>query len=136
MKGGVFECEFYGDHPPLVLAATGGSAETLSIVGRYGDGLLTNLPGMSLGGPEKLASDIAIVRRAAEEAGRDPNELRFAASVLTLMADDETELNRLAASDIVRWNTIVYGRRVARVRMAASPGRRLGLRKNLVPERL
>lgn len=140
MKGGVFECEFYGDRPPRVLAATGGSAETLELVGRYGDGLLTNLPGMSLGGPEQLAADIAAVRQAAERAGRDPAELRFAASVLTLMADDEAELNRLAATDVLRWNTVVYGA------VRGAEWRRFGYRhplgddwgyaKNLVPERI
>ncbi len=140
MKGGVYEGEPYGDRPPRVLAATGGSPETLEVVGRYGDGLLTNLPGMSLGGPEQLAADIRTVREAAERAGRDPSELRFAASVLTLMADDEAEVDRLASTDILRWNTIVYGA------VRGSDWRRFGhthplgddwgYAKNLVPERM
>jgi phthiodiolone/phenolphthiodiolone dimycocerosates ketoreductase len=140
MKGGVFECDPYGERPPRVLAATGGSAETLELVGKYGDGLLTNLPGMSLGGPEQLAADIATVRQAAERAGRDPGELRFAASVLTLMADDEAELNRLAATDILRWNTIVYGAvRGGEWRQFGYQhplGDDWGYAKNLVPERI
>jgi phthiodiolone/phenolphthiodiolone dimycocerosates ketoreductase len=140
MKGGVFEVEPYADHYPLVLAATGGSPETLEVVGRYGDGLLTNLPGMSLGGPGQLASDIKAVQDAAERAGRDPGRLKFAASVLTLMADDDGELDRLADTDILRWNTIVYGA----VRSAEWKhfgfdhpfGDDWGYAKNLVPERL
>jgi len=140
MKGGLFEVAPYGSTPPKVLAATGGSPETLEIVGRYGDGLLTNLPGMSHGGPEQFAKDIAAVRAAAERAGRDPEELRFAASVLTLMDHDEDELNRLAASDTLRWNTIVYGG------VRGADWRRFGFEhplgddwgyaKNMVPERL
>jgi phthiodiolone/phenolphthiodiolone dimycocerosates ketoreductase len=140
MKGGLFEVAPYGSAPPKVLAATGGSPETLEIVGRYGDGLLTNLPGMSHGGPEQFAKDIAAVRAAAKRAGRDPDELRFAASVLTLMDHDEDELNRLAASDTLRWNTIVYGG------VRGADWRRFGFEhplgddwgyaKNLVPERL
>jgi phthiodiolone/phenolphthiodiolone dimycocerosates ketoreductase len=140
MKGGVFECEPYGQRPPRVLAATGGSAETLELVGRYGDGLLTNLPGMSLGGPEQLAGDIATVRQAAERAGRDPDQLRFAASVLTLMADNDAELNRLATTDILRWNTIVYGAvRGAEWRRFGHEhpfGDDWGYAKNLAPERI
>ncbi|MFE9322588.1 LLM class flavin-dependent oxidoreductase [Nocardia sp. NPDC052278] len=140
MKGGVFEVEPYGSEPPKVLAATGGSPATLEIVGRYADGLLTNLPGMCHGGPEQLARDIAVVRESAERAGRDPDKLRFAASVLTLMADSDDELNRLAATSILRWNTIVYGA------VSGAEWQQFGYRhplgddwgyaKNLVPERM
>jgi len=140
VKGGLLELKPYGSAPPRVLAATGGSPETLEIVGRYADGLLTNLPGMSHGGPEQLSNDIAVVRQAAERAGRDPDELRFAASVLTLMGNDDAAIERLAASDILRWNTIVYGG------VRGSDWRRYGFEhplgddwgyaRNLVPERL
>jgi phthiodiolone/phenolphthiodiolone dimycocerosates ketoreductase len=109
MKGGLFETQPYSDELPKVLAATGGTPETLELVGTYADGLLTNLPGMCLGGPEQFAKDRETVRQAAERAGRDPDQLRFAASVLMLTSDDEDELERLAASDTLRWNTIVYG---------------------------
>ena len=57
MKGGVLELEPYGDHPPLVLGATGGTADVLALLGRYGDGFMTNLPGMCHGGPEQFARD-------------------------------------------------------------------------------
>jgi len=140
MKGGVLELEPYGPTPPKVLAATGGSPETLEIVGRYGDGLLTNLPGMSHGGPEQLSEDIAVVRDAAERAGRDPDQLRFAASVLTLMGDDDAVIDRLAATDELRWNTIVYGGvRGADWRRHGFEhplGDDWGYAKNLVPERM
>jgi phthiodiolone/phenolphthiodiolone dimycocerosates ketoreductase len=109
MKGGLFEVEPYCSIYPKVLAAKGGSPETLEIIGRYADGLLTNLPGMSHGGPEQFAKDVATVRQAAERAGRNPDEPRFAASVLTLMSHDEVELDRLATTNTLRWNTIVYG---------------------------
>ncbi|WP_293046239.1 LLM class flavin-dependent oxidoreductase [Mycobacterium sp.] len=139
MKGGLLELEPYGSAPPKVLAATGGSPETLDIVGRYGDGLLTNLPGMSHGGPEQLSNDIAIVRQAAERAGRDPDQLRFAASVLTLMGD-EAVVDRLAATDILRWNTIVYGgvrgEDWCRYGFEHPLGNDWGYAKNLVPERM
>lgn len=109
MKGGVVDLAPFGGRPPRVLVATGGSPQTLRTVGRYADGLLTNLPGMCLGGPEQFAKDVQIVREGAEQAGRDPDQLRFAASVLVLMNDDPAELNRLAASPYLRWDTIVYG---------------------------
>ncbi len=109
MKGGVLELEPYGEHPPLVLGATGGTADVLALLGRYGDGFMTNLPGMCHGGPEQFARDRDIIRRAAEDAGRDPDRLRFAASVLVLMNDDDATLDRLAATLALRWNTIVYG---------------------------
>ncbi len=109
MKGGVVDLAPFGGTPPKVLVATGGSPETLNAVGRHADGLLTNLPGMCLGGPEQFAKDVEHVRQGAEQAGRDPDELRFAASVLVLMNDDPAEIDRLAASPYLRWDTIVYG---------------------------
>ncbi|MEB3071673.1 LLM class flavin-dependent oxidoreductase [[Mycobacterium] vasticus] len=140
MKGGVFELEPYGSKPPKVLAATGGSPDTLDLVGRYGDGLLTNLPGMCLGGPEQFARDVQLVRMGAERAGRDPDELVFAASVLTLMSEDEDEIQRLASSATLRWNTIVYGAvRGAEWKQFGYThplGDDWGYAKNMVPERM
>lgn len=140
MKGGVFEVEPYGAEPPKVLAATGGTPETLDLVGTYADGLLTNLPGMCLGGPEQFARDRQAVCDAAERAGRDPAKLRFAASVLMLTSDDEDELERLAGSDTLRWNTIVYGAvRGGEWRNFGFEhplGEEWGYAKNMVPERM
>lgn len=140
MKGGVFEVEPYGESPPRFLAATGGTADTLEVVGRYADGLLTNLPGMCLGGPEQFARDVKIVKDAAERAGRDPDDLRFAASVLVFMSEDEEELDRLASSTTLRWNTIVYGA-VRGVDWRSFGfehplGDDWGYAKNMVPERM
>jgi phthiodiolone/phenolphthiodiolone dimycocerosates ketoreductase len=109
MKGGRFELEPYGGTFPLVLAATGGSPETLGRIGAHADGLMTNLPGMCHGGPAQFARDRQIVRDAAERAGRDPDNLRFAASVLVVMHDDEETLQRLARTTALQWDTIVYG---------------------------
>jgi len=109
MKGGTVEIGPYGDRPPPVLAATGGTAEVLELVGRFSDGLLTNLPGMCHGGPEQFARDRQTIRDAAERAGRDPDQLKFAASVLVLMDDDPEQIQRMADTLALRWNTIVYG---------------------------
>lgn len=109
MKGGIVDLAPYGPRPPKVLVATGGTPETLRSVGRYADGLLTNLPGMCHGGPEQFAREVTLVREGAERAGRDPDELRFAASVLVLMHDDPMVVDRLAASPYLRWDTVVYG---------------------------
>lgn len=109
MKGGRFELEGFNGKFPLVLAATGGSPETLSRIGAHADGLMTNLPGMCHGGPEQFAHDRHLVREAAEKAGRDPDKLRFAASVLVVMHDDQETLQRLAGTFNLQWDTIVYG---------------------------
>jgi len=109
MKGGVLELAPYGERPPLVLGATGGTPEVLALLGRYGDGLMTNLPGMCHGGPEQFARDRDVIRDAAAIAGRDPDRLRFAASVLVLMHDDPDEITRMASTLALRWNAIVYG---------------------------
>ena len=109
MKGGRFGLEPYDGKWPQILAATGGSPEFLARIGANADGLMTNLPGMCHGGVEQFAKDRQIVRDAAERAGRDPDSLRFAASILAVMHDDPDVRKRLANTVALQWDTIVYG---------------------------
>ena len=140
MKGGMQELGPYADRPPLILAATGGGPEVLALVGRHADGMLTNLPGMCPGGPEQFAADRRRIREEAEKAGRDPDRLRFAASVLVLMNDDPAEIRRLAATLPLRWNTIVYGAvhgaQWKRFGFTHPLGDEWGYARHLVPERM
>ena len=57
--------------PPIIMAAMG--EKTLAFAGRHADGVVLN----SLWTPEAVARSAAIVRRAAEEAGRDPASVRI-----------------------------------------------------------
>jgi phthiodiolone/phenolphthiodiolone dimycocerosates ketoreductase len=139
MKGGVLQVEPWGGVPPKVLAATGGTEETLALVGNYADGLLTHLPGFVPGGPEQFANDREIIRQAAERAGRDPDALRFASSVMLAMHDDEDMLRRVAETLPLKWDTIVYGRTFGRQWRDAGfehpLGDEWGYARHLVPER-
>ena len=69
-----FPKPFQRPHPPLWI---GGSSPTaLRRVGRHGDGwLATPKPSVAA-----LEADIALIRRAAEEAGRDPGSIGVASS--------------------------------------------------------
>jgi 5,10-methylenetetrahydromethanopterin reductase len=77
---------------PLLPAST--SPNGLRIAGRYGDGVLLD----ACSSPEYSANAIAIIRRAAEEAGRDWSEFTIAQIVSCSIADDEQ-----SALDAVRW---------------------------------
>lgn len=63
--------------PPLLLAAIG--PKTLALVGRAFDGVLLH-PFLT---PEAVTRSRAIVRRAAEEAGRDPDAVKIYHQVVT-----------------------------------------------------
>ena len=58
-------------HPPVLLGATAEPA--LRRVGRLADGWISS----SRADPRRIDEPIAVVRRAAADAGRDPDELRF-----------------------------------------------------------
>ena len=76
-------------HPPLWF---GGSAErALRRAARLGDGYI---PG-SAGGAEGFKAVRQKVRQFAEEAGRDPNTMRFGAQVTICVDDDRAEAIRL-----------------------------------------
>jgi alkanesulfonate monooxygenase SsuD/methylene tetrahydromethanopterin reductase-like flavin-dependent oxidoreductase (luciferase family) len=77
---------------PLWIAAT--SATGLRLAGRIGDGVLLN----TVASPEYSANAVAIVRQAAEEAGRDWSRFEVAQLINTSVEDEHA-----AALDAVRW---------------------------------
>ena len=99
---------------PLWIAAT--SATGLRLAGRIGDGVLLN----TVASPEYSANAIRIVRRAAEEAGRDWASFEVAQLINTSVEDDH-----IAALDAVRWEvaTKFYP---AKFRSQAGPRLRVG----------
>lgn len=77
---------------PLLPAAT--SRKGLRIAGTYGDGVLLD----ACTSPEYSANAIAVIREAAEAAGRDWSTFLVAQIISTSVEDD-----RAAALDAVRW---------------------------------
>jgi probable F420-dependent oxidoreductase len=73
---------------PVVLAAM--NSKMLELAGRVADGVY-----LALCTPEDAAAKVGVVRRAAQEAGRDPEALRVFASIYTHVGDDESSINRL-----------------------------------------
>lgn len=80
------------DYVPLFIPAT--SKKGLQIAGRIGDGVLLN----ATCSPEYSANAIAIVRRAAEESGRDWSSFHIWQIVNTSVEDDHGK-----ALDAIRW---------------------------------
>lgn len=92
----------YGKTPPPVLIAGGGKAR--EIAGKYGDGWITMLP--FGGSPEQYAEDVRFIKRCAEEAGRDPEALRFYFTAFSLIANTEEEAEALTHNPIVRFDAM------------------------------
>ncbi len=79
--------------PPILLAAAGPKA--LALAGRAADGVVVN----ALASETYLADAIPAVKRAAAEAGRDPDALWIVLrTAVTVTADPEPVLERLKAS--------------------------------------
>lgn len=70
-------------HPPVLFG--GAAAPSLRRAGRLAAGWVSS----SRANPATLAESVAVVRAAAEEAGRDPGGLRFVCRAVTKVRDDE-----------------------------------------------
>lgn len=105
-KGGLLPTRPYGQKPPKFIATPG--LFPIEYLGQYADGMLVSLK-RYLGGAKQYTADVKRIKDAAEKAGRDPSELRFAAAVLTFMHDDPKELDRLAAKRQSRFSAMMIG---------------------------
>lgn len=73
-------------HPPIIVGG-GGPRRTPRLAARFAAEY--NTPFLP---PERSAAQYALVRRACEEAGRDPASMRFSAAVVVCCGSDEGEV--------------------------------------------
>jgi phthiodiolone/phenolphthiodiolone dimycocerosates ketoreductase len=86
---------YEGTPPPIWLASHG--PRMLELCGRLAEGWLpTNI------GPEAYAAKLEVIRRSAEEAGRDPDAVTPSMLAYVLTAPDHETLERLAGQPLVR----------------------------------
>ena len=92
-NGADIQLEWARELPPVPLYVAGYGPKVLGIAGRHADGVI-----IQLADPEIVEWIVGVVRRAAEEAGRDPDEIAVMACAPALVGDDlET------AREQVRW---------------------------------
>jgi F420-dependent oxidoreductase-like protein len=77
-------------HPPVIVGG-GGAKRTPRLAARFADEF--NTPFMS---PADAAAQFGRVRRACEEAGRDPSTMRLSSAVVVCCGSDEAEIARRA----------------------------------------
>lgn len=102
MSGGSLPIRPYGPRAPKVICAPGVSPE---IMGRYSDGMLTNTK-RHPGGIEGFTRDVQAMRKAAEAAGRNPDDLIVAACPQIVMHDDPAEVRRLCDQPALKFVTM------------------------------
>jgi FMN-dependent oxidoreductase (nitrilotriacetate monooxygenase family) len=71
---------------PVIFTSGGPSPHLLSIAGRYASGFISEVWTI-----EEARAQRAMVRRAAEEAGRDPNEIKYIVGLMTTVAPSVRE---------------------------------------------
>jgi phthiodiolone/phenolphthiodiolone dimycocerosates ketoreductase len=92
-----------GRTPEIWVAGTGGP-RMLLLAGRHGDGWFPAL----ISSPEEYADKLAVVRAAAQEAGRDPEALTPSLWQSVLVAPTEREARAMLESTLVRTLSLVY----------------------------
>jgi len=105
LEGAVVELPPYdGVPPPLWLA--GGGPKVLEATGRYGDGWLVYTPGGVRGRAELIAEKLAVVRRHAEAAGRDPAAITCGTLPLVLGHPDRDKIEAWLDHPFMRWHAL------------------------------
>jgi len=93
-----------GVPPPLWLA--GGGPKVLEAVGAFADGWLVYTPGGVVGRPERIAEKLAVARRHAAEAGRDPGAVTCGTLPLMLCHPYRDKLERWLDHPFMQWHAL------------------------------
>jgi phthiodiolone/phenolphthiodiolone dimycocerosates ketoreductase len=86
---------YEGRYPPIWIGASG--PRMLSITGRYADGWWP----AGAWSPEEYAAKLAVIRDAAEQAGRDPMAI-VPAFIMTCLIGDDSELAEILEAPLVK----------------------------------
>lgn len=92
---------FGGIHPKIFVAAHG--PKMLSITGRYADGWYPAYPMTA----EEYAEKLAIIRKAAEQAGRDPSQIVAGYMMYCVVTEDHDESHRILSSPLAKAMSLV-----------------------------
>ncbi len=94
----------YGEKPPRVIVA-GGPGKALRFGATLADGWQVYLPACA--SPEEYAEQVAELRRCAEEAGKDPDELVVMGTMAVFVGPDEQAIEDALANPVARWDAAV-----------------------------
>jgi phthiodiolone/phenolphthiodiolone dimycocerosates ketoreductase len=100
MKNALMTAEPYGGKAPKIGAVGGGKG--IEIAGRLGDGWGVFMP--ACGEPEIYAKQVKEVKEHAERAGKDPEQLVFQASIMSIIERDEAAVQRATENLALRWD--------------------------------
>ena len=90
------DAELYGEQaPPIWIGASG--PRMLALAGRYADGWWPT----GSDGPEEYAAKLAVIKRSAEDAGRDPTSIVPAKMVMCLLGEPD-ELREMLHRPMVK----------------------------------
>lgn len=87
---------YEGKYPEIWVGAEG--PRMLDLVGRFGDGWIPGVLGIPPT-PESYAQKLAVIRDAAERAGRDSSAITPSLNAFTLLADDHEIAHRMLVSE-------------------------------------
>lgn len=92
---------YQGVHPPIYIGAHG--PRMLQITGRYGDGWYPSYP-MT---PAEYGEKLKLIRKAADEAGRDPESVVGGYQMYVIVADDHDTAHQIMSSPLAAAITLV-----------------------------
>lgn len=101
LKNAIMGLAAYEDKPPPMLVA-GGPGRAMRIAGQLSDGWMSYLP--PCGTPKMYAQQVQDLRRGAEQAGRNPDDLIIMLGTACLVADTEDKVEEACQNPAMRWD--------------------------------
>lgn len=89
--------------PPILIA--GGPGRSMEIAGQHAEGWLSYFP--AAGDAEWFAQGRATIRRHAEEAGRDPDQMSYVGTFLCLIGENDAAADALTQNMAMRWDAAI-----------------------------
>lgn len=87
----------------------GGGPKVLDLATTYADGFGTMAP-FVWSSPAHAAEEIARMKAALREKGRDPEAFDFGAWGAVLLHEDPSVIDRALDDPVIRWNSVIFGR--------------------------
>jgi phthiodiolone/phenolphthiodiolone dimycocerosates ketoreductase len=94
----------YEAKPPTLMVA-GGPGKALRFGATLGDGWMTYLPACA--SPEQYAQEVAELKRIAEQAGKDPDELIVMGAMAVFTGPTEEAVEEALRNPVARWDAAV-----------------------------
>lgn len=88
------------------MLVAGGGKDVLEAAGTHGDGWMSYIPGSMADDPGQYAKDVGVLKQAARNAGKDPEQQRVMPIILSVVHEDPATVKEILQNPLMKWNAL------------------------------